>query len=203
MSISASTVEQNKGEQAQHQSDSLSSYISWASFQQEYLNREDGFKYEWLNGNIEKTLYTMDQTQAFIQRNLLKTFRNLLHNQQVEGEMLVELDLFFDQHHRRPDLVWLTDDEISQLANKKNVAPAFVIEVISTNDMINKVVHKMKDYRAGKVQVVWHIFPEHKEVHVYTGKQLEKMKIFVDDQSISAAPVLPDYKIKVSELFKI
>ncbi|MFT4762726.1 MAG: Fe-S cluster biosynthesis and repair protein YggX [Paraglaciecola sp.] len=30
--------------------------ISWESFQREYLTRKDNFKYEWVNGEIEKTL---------------------------------------------------------------------------------------------------------------------------------------------------
>lgn len=29
--------------------------ISWADFQKKYLSREDNYKYEWLNGIVEKT----------------------------------------------------------------------------------------------------------------------------------------------------
>ena len=43
--------------------------ISWATFEKKYLTREDGYRYEWLNGTIEKTK-KMNKTQLFILRNL-------------------------------------------------------------------------------------------------------------------------------------
>ena len=29
--------------------------ITWADFEKKYLSREDAFKYEWVNGIVEKT----------------------------------------------------------------------------------------------------------------------------------------------------
>ena len=38
------------------QADFATKPILWAYFERKYLSREDGFKYEWLNGTIEKHL---------------------------------------------------------------------------------------------------------------------------------------------------
>ena len=43
--------------------------ISWETFKKVYLEREDGFKYEWVDGYVEKTSRTMDKKQFFISVN--------------------------------------------------------------------------------------------------------------------------------------
>lgn len=50
-------------------------YISWKEFKSRYLSREDGYKYEWVNGTLEKTKRTMDQSQYFILKNLRLLFK--------------------------------------------------------------------------------------------------------------------------------
>ena len=181
---------------------SESEYISWEDFQDQYLVREDGYKYEWLNGKVEKTPRSMDKRQLIILRNLLIAFKHLENEGKVSGYLVQEADLLFLNHHRRPDICWLTDKQIVSMAQDTDEIPAFVIEVISSNDMINRVVAKMEDYRAAGVQVVWKILPLHQQVHVYTGKNLDVMKVYSGDMTFSAAPVLPDFSISVDELFK-
>ena len=85
------------------------------------------------------------------------------------------------------------------MAKSINQVPEFVIEIISTTDEMNRVYTKMRNYRAAKVPVVWHIFPELQEVHIYHGL---KMHICVGDMMCSAAPVLPDFNIALSDIFK-
>ncbi|MCO6477117.1 MAG: Uma2 family endonuclease [Phaeodactylibacter sp.] len=176
--------------------------ISWEAFQKKYLTREDSYKYEWLNGIVEKTPYSMDKSQLYILKNLLAWFRKLINKDKVTGELIPEADLFFKENHRRPDICWLTDKQISRLAENQYEVPAFVIEVISNKDIMNKVVHKMQDYRAAGVKVVWHILPVHEEVHVYTGENLEKMAVCTKDMECSAAPSLPEFVIPAKEVFK-
>ena len=79
--------------------------ISWEDFQQEYLTREDAYKYEWLAGSVEQSPNTMNAAQLYILKNLLAFFRQLLSSNQVDGELMPESGLFFAGHHRRPDFV--------------------------------------------------------------------------------------------------
>ncbi len=175
--------------------------ISWETFEKKYLTREDGYRYEWLNGTIEKTK-KMNKQQLFIVINLLAHFRNLRVKQKVKGDLVPEVDLFFKEHHRRPDICWFTNAQANQLANGENIIPSFVIEIISSNDVINKVEQKMNDYRAAEVKTVWHIFPNHQSVHVYTGEKLENMTVHTENMICSAAPGLENFKMKTSDIFK-
>jgi Uma2 family endonuclease len=177
--------------------------ISWQAFQRKYLSREDGYKYEWLNGQVEKTKRAMDKTQLYILRNLQDFFIELRFQGKLTGQLIAEPDLFFLTNHRRPDVCWLTNAQIDALADPDAYeVPEFLIEVISSNDQINKVKRKLIDYRNAGVKVVWHIFPNYKQVEVYTGERLEHITILEGDQLCSAAPALPGFEMPVSAIFQ-
>lgn len=176
--------------------------ISWPEFQRKYLSREDGYKYEWLNGTVEKSKRGMDKTQLYILRTIQNFFYAQKSQGKVDGNLVSEPDLFFLDNHRRPDISWFTDEQIDRLTYDSKDVPAFVIEVISTNDQINRVERKMDDYRAAGVQVVWHVFPLLGKVHVYGGEKLSSMKVVAEEQVCSAAPVLAGFELRVEELLR-
>ena len=68
--------------------------------------------------------------------------------------------------------------------------------------MLVRVVKKMQDYRAAGVKTVWHIFPEQKQVHVYSGGNLDKMVVRRGDKTCSAELGLVEFEIPVGEIFK-
>lgn len=173
--------------------------ISWAEFQKKYLTREDRYKYEWLDGQVEKTPRTMDKSQFYIQNNLLNFLYRLKTVQKALGQLIAEGDTFFGPNHRRPDIAYYTEEQISKGAKGDNIIPQFVIEIISGKDQMNLVHKKMQDYRKAKVAVVWHIFPSLNEIHVYRGR---KMEVCLDDDLCSAEPVIPGFKISVTEVLK-
>ena len=179
--------------------------IGWSEFEKRYLSREDGYKYEWVNGMVEKTTYTMNPTQLYIQYNLQEIFMRLKTEGKVEGQLLAETDLFFfPEIHRRPDFAWLTHEQVQHLAQPDIIQiPAFVIEVISNRDAVLKLVDKMRHYRMAGVQVVWLIYPGQQEVHVYGGPNLEQMVVRTEDKICSAAPVLPAFSFPVHDIFKL
>jgi len=177
-------------------------YISWERFQEEYLVREDGYKYEWLNGEVAKTPYAMNAKQLYILDNILNFFMKLKFTEKIGGQLLPESDLFFHENHRRPDICWLTNEQILALAKGEKEIPAFIIEIISNHDVMNRVVEKMNDYRTAGVKVVWHILPEHQEVHVYTGEKLENMHVHTLQDNCSAQPAMPEFELSVEDIFK-
>lgn len=176
--------------------------ISWEAFQRKYLNKEDSFKYEWVDGIVEKTRRTMDYTQFHIAQNLLEAFYQLQSTGKVDGALIMEGDVFFGSKHRRPDLAYFTTRQIQQAADGVNPVPAFLIEVISNNDAINRIQTKMQDYRDAEVQVVWHIFPVTGEVNVYGGEDLRYMVVCSGDMICSAAPVVPELRLTVADILK-
>ncbi len=175
--------------------------ISWEDFGRRYLSREDGYKYEWLNGTVEKSR-SMDYTQFFIVKNLMDFFIQLKTSKNLNGHLIPEGDIFFGENHRRPDVAYLTDEQIAHTAYGKNQVPGFVIEVISKKDQMDLVHKKMDDYRNAGVKVVWHIFPAREQVHVYHGKNLSQMLVCMDDTLCSAAPVMADFAMTASAIFQ-
>jgi Uma2 family endonuclease len=178
--------------------------ISWNEFERKYLSREDEYKYEWVHGIVEKTKRTMNPYQIFLQRNLTEFFYRLKFEGKVTGQLIAEPDLFFlSDLHRRPDMAWLTDEQIDKLIQPGMVeVPAFVIEVVSKNDAGESLEKKMDEYREAGVKVVWQLFPAAKTVHVYSGKNMRQMKVCKLGDSCSAGPVLLGFDMDVDTIFK-
>ena len=172
--------------------------ITWDAFKQRYLSRDDTYTYEWVNGQVEKTKRSMDYSQVFIMDNLLNFFEQLKSNGKVSGRLAGEIDTFFSNNHRRPDICYLSQDQIRASRTGTAPVPDFVIEIISNNDKIKNVQLKMLDYWRAKVPVIWHIFPDIEMVHVYQGK---KMTVLMGDEICSAAPILPDFALSVATIF--
>ncbi len=173
--------------------------LTWVGFQKRYLTKEDGFKYEFVGGAVVKTQYAMDQTQFFIQQNLVRFFYKLRTLKPLlNGELIAEGDMFFGENHRRPDISWLTDQQIKDARHGINVTPDWVIEIISTHDQFNRMMEKMADYEKAGVKLVWHIFPKHEKVHIYQGKQ---MTICSGDDICSADSVVKGFEMPTSAIF--
>lgn len=173
--------------------------ISWSEFQNRYLSREDKYKYEWLNGVIEKTERSMNFTQLFILVNLIDFFEQLKLSKKADGALISEPDSFFLENHRRPDIAYFSRAQIARTAHGENQVPQFVIEVISKNDKIQKTQRKVQDYHGAGVQVIWQLLPELEEVNVYHGNNI---MICRGEAICSAAPVLPDFELPASAIFQ-
>lgn len=99
---------------------------------------------------------------------------------------------------KRFGMSFFTDEQINNEGDEP--IPAFCIEIISSNDQINDVKKKIKEYFKHGVRVVWVILPEEDMVEVYTS--VKSVKICLEDDICSAEPVLDDFKISVNELLK-
>ncbi|HHM20952.1 MAG TPA: Uma2 family endonuclease [Bacteroidetes bacterium] len=174
--------------------------VSWKTFEKKYLPREDRYKYEWVNGLVEKTERDMNQYQTVIAARLLKLFFQLISKKKATGILAIETDTFFlPKVHRRPDICWFSDQQLSRMAAGENQVPRFVIEIISKNDQIYQVNKKLRNYHDAGVEVVWLLFPLLEEVQVVHGNKITK---HTGAQTISAAPVLPAFSLTVKEVFQ-
>ena len=173
-------------------------YISKEQFLRHYSNREDGYKYEWNDGCIEKT-DAMNQQQATIQAILMRFF---IKTQVFEngGLFTAETDMDTSTFQlRRPDIAIYTGEQVHKMkTGEKQVAP-WVAEVISPNDRADAINAKLYEYFKAGVKVVWHIFPQLKKVDVFTSP--EEVTICSGKTTCSCAPALPDLHITAEELF--
>ena len=175
--------------------------ISLEAFFSRYSNREDGYKYEWHNGSVERSTRTMNRDQSKIQAAILAYFyTNPSFNQ--EGAFLVELDMFIptENRTRRADMAFLTKQQMDNTTKGDTSVAPFVIEVISIFDKINEFETKLKEYFVNGVQVVWQIIPLSETVKVFTS--VKDVKICQDDDICSAAPTLPTFQMSVRDIFK-
>ena len=172
--------------------------VSKAHFLREYADREDGYKYEWNDGMVEKT-QSMNQQQAIIQAVIMRYF--------VQTQVFKNGGLFTSETNmdtspvqlRKPDLAIYTNEQLLLMKQGQNQIAPWVAEVISSSDNINHVNQKLDEYFQAGVQVVWHIFPDSKQVYVYTSP--EQVTICRGKTICSAAPALADLEISADDLF--
>lgn len=172
--------------------------ISKEQFLRDYSNREDGYKYEWNDGIIEKTS-AMNQQQAIMQAVFLRYF--------IQTSVFKEGGLFTAEtdmdtspvQTRRPDLAIYTAGQIRHIKQGENQVAIWVAEVISPNDKAEDVNRKLEEYFRAGVQVVWHIFPHSQKVDVYTSP--DDVTICRGKTICSGAPAVPDLQIAAETLF--
>lgn len=172
--------------------------ISLEQFLEEYSDKEDGYKYEWNDGKIEKT-HAMNQTQQLIFRNLLQLFvkTSVFKNR---GILTSEVSMKTSEKQlRKPDLAIFSNEQVLSFDDNNSTVAAWVAEVISDNDNINTVELKLKEYFDAGVQVVWHIFPNLKRVYVYTSTT--EVKICMGKTICSGSPAIEDFNIAAQDIF--
>jgi Uma2 family endonuclease len=172
--------------------------VSKARFLKEYADREDGYKYEWNDGVIEK-YQGMNQQQAEIYFLLMAYFQKT-EASKTGGGLITETDMLTTPNQlRRPDISFYTGEQRRLMKQGENQIAPWVAEVISPSDNANKINSKLDEYFLAGVQVVWHIFPESKQVYVYTSPEF--VTICRGQTVCSAAPALPDLMISAEVLF--
>ena len=155
----------------------------------------DGFKYEWNDGELIKSSGLKRKHLRIIQALNLQFDKTKAKTQR--GQLICEQDVMLTGiQMRRPDVAYFSDEQIRN--DDDEPIPAFCIEVVSPTDESEKVEAKRIEYFRAGVQVVWHVFPENREVYVYTGRKT--VQICSDDDLCSAHPVLEDFSISVNEL---
>ena len=156
----------------------LEEFMAWES--------EDGFKYEWNDGELIKFV-GMNRKQVFIYEALNQLF--IEKGLWKTGTLISEYDVQLSGiQMRRPDVAYLTKEQIALTKQGEDEIPEFAIEIISGSDKANKVEEKTIEYFKAGVKVVWLIYPDNKTVQVYTS--LKQAQICTDDDICSAKPVL-------------
>ena len=174
--------------------------LSWAAFSVRYLSREDGYKYEWIDGRAEKSPRTMNTAQIYIRENLDHFLDALRAKNPQLGRFHSETDIFLTPgRHRRPDIAYFTPEQVRSGKSGEPVIPEFVIEVISPTDNINRVNKKVRQYFEAGVKVIWHIFPEQQEVYVYENPT--RINVCRDEHPCSAESVIPGFALPARDVF--
>jgi len=137
----------------------------------------------------------------------------------VTARLLIKLGVFIEAHalgsvytpdttfkiggnDRLPDISFVAAERFPEEGEPEGlwqIAPDLAVEVISPNDLWEKVQSKVREYFAAGVQEVWLVAPESKEVQVYTAPQ--RVVILTEEQELTSQ-LLPEFRCKLSEIFK-
>jgi Uma2 family endonuclease len=175
-------------------------YVPKEIYLSKYLAKEDNFKYEWIDGVIEKTHKTITNAQAHIVNNLTEFFYRISFEGEVKGSFQNQNNAHLsDRQIRIPDMCYFNQQQAVEAANGGHPIAEFMLEAVSPTDNMYSYAKKMVDYQKAGVKVIWLIFPNVEQVHVYTGKT---MMVCQDDDVCSASPALPLFQISVKDIFK-
>lgn len=105
-------------------------------------------------------------------------------------------------HLRAPDAAFVTHERLAgldQLSGFLDLAPDFVVEVVSPGDGWSEVTSKAQDWLDRGVRVAWIVDPEARSVEVWrSGGRVDRR---ARDEEVDAEPALPGFRCRVSDLF--
>ncbi len=80
-------------------------------------------------------------------------------------------------------------------------APDLAVEVVSPSERETDLLAKVGDYFASGSRMVWLLFPEKRVVKVFTAPF--EMTTLTENDELTGGDLLPDFKVRVSELFDL
>lgn len=81
------------------------------------------------------------------------------------------------------------------------VAPDLAIEVISPGNTFDEIQDKIEEYLSAGTKLVWIIYPKKKMVQVYRNNNV--INILRGSDELNGEDVLPNFKVKLSEIFEM
>ncbi len=106
---------------------------------------------------------------------------------------------------RRPDLAFVSAKKWP--AGKRvpkgeawDMVPDLAVEVVSESNTAKEVVQKVVDYLSAGSRLVWVVYPDLKQVHVYT--DLTSAQILTEPAELDGGDVVPGFRLSLTELFE-
>ncbi len=106
-------------------------------------------------------------------------------------------------NERMPDVSFVSTTHIPEEgtpSSKWDIPPDLAVEVISPNDVWDKVTDKVRDYFAAGVQQVWLVSQLQQQVFVYDSPT--QIRVFTAAEDLTSEQLLPGFRCRVAELFQ-
>ncbi len=107
---------------------------------------------------------------------------------------------------RKPDVAfvsvqtWAANRPIPRV-NAWAIAPDLAIEVISPTDKAFDVIDKVREYFAGGVRQIWHVYSNVEQVFIFDSPHTVRILNRADE--LSGDPLVPGFRLALSDLFPI
>ncbi len=82
------------------------------------------------------------------------------------------------------------------------VPPDLVVEVTSPSDESAKISRKIQQYQKAGVALIWQVYPDKQEVHIYRLSTNLKFETRNSQQEFEGENILPNFKLKVTAIFE-
>ena len=109
-------------------------------------------------------------------------------------------------NYLQPEVAFISKERAGGLEGVEfPVAPDLAVEVISPNESGHMVTSKARMYLQAGTTVVWAVYPIEKAIHEYRLGENGSLsiKLFGVDDTLVAADVLPEFRVRVGEIFKV
>jgi Uma2 family endonuclease len=119
------------------------------------------------------------------------------------GEVYQEASFQINENERIPDLAFISAERLpaeGEPETKWTLVPDLAVEVVSPNDLYEKVHAKAMEYLTAGVRQVWLVSPENQTITVY--RSATNIIAFPGDSELVSEDLLPGFRCRLSDIFK-
>jgi Uma2 family endonuclease len=103
---------------------------------------------------------------------------------------------------RGPDVCFIRQERLAPGGIPRGyleTVPDLIVEIISPGDTATEVEAKMEEWLRAGARLAWAMYPETRSILAY--RSLTDIQVYSETELIDAAPVLPDFRVRVADLF--
>jgi Uma2 family endonuclease len=159
--------------------------------------------YELVDGRLKEK--AMGVESSWIQTRLANRVGNYVEADQLGqvfgGDCMYRCFAHKPEQVRKPDFSFAASDKFPGgviPVGPLELSPDWIAEVVSPKERVNELNDKVEDFLAAGVPLIWVIYPRSRTVTVHTGRRSTTLTAA---DEITAAPVLPGFRVRVGDLF--
>lgn len=162
---------------------------------------DDDLDYEIVDG--QKEVKMAGAKHGRIGARLIFKFEAYLEQNPIGGVYISNTTFQIGANERMPDVSFASAarfPEEGEPSGKWEIPPDLAVEVVSPNDVWEKVNAKVREYFAAGVQHVWLVSQEGKEVMIYDSPT--QIRVVTAEEDLTSETLLPGFKLRVGDLFR-
>jgi Uma2 family endonuclease len=158
-------------------------------------------EYEIVNGQPEEKIMG-GALHGIVSVRLIFRLEGLVENQQLGVVCGPDTSFRIGENERIPDVAFVAAARIPAEGVPEGAwpfAPDLAVEIISPNDLYEKVMTKVVEYLDAGVRQVWLIWPERRLVMVHSS--LTDVKVLQETGELDGGDMIPGFRCRVADLF--
>ncbi len=165
----------------------------------------DDMLYEVVDGQINEKIVGVHESEiASLLIGFLAPFLRSHRLGKVVGETIFRIDRPKDLQ-RRPDVAFVSHSKWPSNRRAPKVSawdlvPDLAVEVVSPTNSATEVLRKVHEYFEAGVGRVWVIYPEQKNIHIYSStNQIHVLQV---GDELDGGDLIPGFRLPLSALFE-